>query len=402
MMSKEANELKSTGIICEYDPFHKGHEHQIELLRQSGTDTVVCLMSGNATQRGGLAVADKYTRAAAALASGADLVLELPFPYSSASAEYFADAGVSLLNSLGVDELNFGSESGDIEGLTKIAKVTAKAEFDLTYRKILEADPTVGTARAYSEAYKALTGHELAGGPNDILAFAYIRSALRLKSDIKLTTVKRIGAGFSDTVLKTGEYPSATALRRAFSSGELDRAFEGLPEGSKEVYRTAKEQGRFPADMSKLDAAMLSFFRLCDPTSLENIADTSGGIGGRLISAARSSTSFDEMLKEAATKRYTDARLRRAALFCLTGVTAEDLRERPCYTTLLAADLRGREFLSERKSCGLKIVTKPSDAPLCRQRELSERLDSLFVQTLPKPRRADDFLRRSPKISEND
>ncbi len=394
--------MRSAGIICEYDPFHKGHEYQIKSLRESGVDTVVCLMSGNATQRGGLAVADKYTRAAAALASGADLVLELPFPYSSASAEYFAAAGVCLLDSLGVNELNFGSERGEMELLKSVAEVTATSEFDAAYRNMLEADPTVGTARAYADAYRELTGHELAGGPNDILALSYIKAALRSRSELELTTVKRTGAGFSETELRANEYPSATALRRAFAMGDFDKAFEGLPNGSARVYERAAEQGAFPTDMSKLDAAVLSFFRLCDPASLENIAEASGGIAGRLCSSARTATSFEEMLERAATKRYTDARLRRAALFCLLGVTVDDLRTAPIYTTLLAADRRGREFLSKHKNCGVRVVTKPSDAPMCRQRELSERLDSLFVQTLPKPLGADEFLRRSPKISEND
>ncbi len=394
--------MKSAGIVCEYDPFHRGHEHQIKLLRESGVDTVVCLMSGNATQRGSMAIADKYTRAAAALASGADLVLELPFPYCSASAEYFAAASVCILDSLGVNELNFGSESGDIELLTCIAETTAGAEFDATYRRLLADDPTVGTARAYADAYKALTGQVLLTGPNDILALSYIKAALRSRSELKLTTVKRIGSGFSDTELRENEYPSATALRRAFASGEFERAFGELPQGSAKVYRKAAEQGSFPTDMSRLDAAILSFFRLCGPTSLESIAEASGSIAGRLISSAKRSTTLEELLQKSATKRYTDARLRRAVLYCLLGVTLDDLRRPPAYTTLLAADKRGCEFLSEHKNCGIKIVTKPSDAPHCRQRELSERLDALFVQTLPKPLAADEFLRCSPKISEND
>ncbi len=402
-MSKEARKhMSSAGIICEYDPFHLGHEYQIKQLRERQIDTVVCLMSGNATQRGGLAIADKYTRAAAALASGADLVLELPLPYAISSAEYFAAAGVCLLDALGVDELNFGSESGDTELLRKAAAVTASEEFDVIYRRILENDATVGTARAYSEAYEEMTGKGLPGGPNDILAMSYIKAALRSRSELVLTTLKRSGMGFSDDRLKENTLPSATALRRAFAEGESDRAFEGMPCGSAEVYRAAKEQGLFPTDMSKLDPALLSFFRLCDPNALSDIAEASGGISGRLISSARSARSFCELLEIAATKRYTDARLRRVALYCLLGVTGDDLRTPPAYTTLLAANRKGRRFLSEHRSCGVKIVTKPADAPMCRQRELSERLDALFVQALPKPLAADDFLRRSPKISEND
>ena len=113
--------MKTVGIVCEYNPFHNGHAHQIELLRQNGFELVVCAMSGNFTQRGELAIADKYTRAESAVRCGADIVVELPFPFSSFSAEGFSRAGVHILSSLGVDTLSFGSESADLTLLSRAA-----------------------------------------------------------------------------------------------------------------------------------------------------------------------------------------------------------------------------------------------------------------------------------------
>ncbi len=395
--------MRSIGIICEYDPFHLGHERQIKLIRERCEDArVVCLMSGNATQRGSFAITDKYTRAAAALSSGADAVLELPFPYSASSAEFFAAAGVCLLDALGVDEINFGSESGDLEALFKIAEILMSEEFELKYREKTKTDTSCGAARAYAESYFELTGKELTNGPNDLLALAYIKAALRSRTDVKLTTVARVGAGFNQVELKEEQYPSATAIRRSFTANEFEKALSHLPDGSAEVYRNAAERGACPTDTSKLDSAILSFFRLCEPTELEKFAEASGGVAARLASASREAVNTREMLERASTKRYTDVRLRRAVLFCLLGVTPNDLRATPAYTTLLAANRKGREFLSKRRGCGITIVTKPSDAPLCRQRELSEKLDSLFVQTLPRPQEAGSFFRLSPKISESD
>lgn len=401
--TKGDDQVKSVGIICEYDPFHLGHERQIKIVRErDDSAAVVCLMSGNATQRGGFAVADKYTRAEAALSSGADAVLELPFPYSSGSAEFFAAASVCLLDALEIDELNFGSESGDIEELCRAAEILLDPSFEAEYVARLDKDSSCGTARAYAETYLAIAGRALTGGPNDILALNYIKAAMRSQSEIQLTTTKRVGSGFSETRLTENEFPSATAIRRALAEKDFERAFSFMPKGSAQVYRRAAEQGVFPADASRLDAAILSFFRLCEPSELEGFAEAGGGVAARLSSAARESVSIDEMLSRTATKRYTDARLRRAMLFCLLGVTPDDLRSTPSYTTLLAANRRGREFLSSRRNCGIKIVTKPADAPACRQRQLSEKLDSLFVQTLPKPLAADAFFRCSPKISESD
>ena len=112
------------GIICEYNPFHNGHLYQIEKIREEfGADTnIIAIMSGNYVQRGGVAIADKGLRAKCAVLSGVNLVLELPFPFSMSSAEYFAKSAVHILDSIGcIDYISFGSESGSIEELNKTA-----------------------------------------------------------------------------------------------------------------------------------------------------------------------------------------------------------------------------------------------------------------------------------------
>ena len=143
--------MKTIGIICEYNPFHTGHHHQLDSVKRDGA-AVICLMSGNSTQRGELAITDKFTRAECALASGADLVLELPFPYCSSSADYFAGAGVALLHALSVDEINFGSESADRERLLAAARASATEEFDCLCKEMLESKKHLGAAEAVAWA----------------------------------------------------------------------------------------------------------------------------------------------------------------------------------------------------------------------------------------------------------
>ena len=74
--------MHASGVICEFNPFHNGHAYLLSRMReQVGEDgCVVCLMSGRFVQRGEPSIADPYLRARMALAGGADLVLELPFP----------------------------------------------------------------------------------------------------------------------------------------------------------------------------------------------------------------------------------------------------------------------------------------------------------------------------------
>lgn len=401
--AKGGDGVKSVGIICEYNPFHKGHLRQISLLRERGdVDTVVCLMSGNITQRGELACTDKYTRAEAALLSGVDLVLELPYPYSAASAEFFAAAGVCALDAVGVDEINFGSESGDADRLKAMAEATSTEAFSKLYASILEKSPELGSAAAYEMACREAFGGEFFGQSNDLLALSYFRAAHRARIETPLTVIKREGADYSETDIGRFEYPSATGIRRLFESGEFEKAFAYMPNEAADVYRAAYKNSSFPTDMSKIESAVLSFFRLTDPETLDGIAEASGGVAQRLCGAARKATDLGSFFELAATKRYTDARLRRAVIFCMTGVRADDVRSTPEYLTLLAANEKGRRFLSERKANGIKTVTKPADAPDGRQKLLSRRADELYTLTLPKPCASDIYMRCSPKISEKD
>ena len=117
--------MKISTLICEYDPFHNGHEYMLRQMRNNGSDCIIACMSGNYTQRGEPAIIDKHSRQESAIKGGADLVLELPSVYACAGAERFAFGGVYILESLGIaDELFFGSECGDIKTLKTAAFAT--------------------------------------------------------------------------------------------------------------------------------------------------------------------------------------------------------------------------------------------------------------------------------------
>lgn len=384
--------MKTVGIICEYNPFHTGHLHQINLAKKDGDTAVICLMSGNATQRGEFALTDKFTRAAAALSSGADLVLELPFPYSASSADYFASAGVTLLDSLGVDEINFGSESADAEALRAAAEVTSSAKFASAYEKKLEDHPALGTARAY---FDTLADLGLGGSisPNDILGISYFRAAYRSDCDAKLTVIRREGDGYNSSVSSGKSHPSATAIRASLKKGDRS-ALSLMPPAAAKIL-----EGAPLTDPERISSAVLSFFRLADGEELSRFAEAGGGLSHRLCAAAQKATSLEEFYAEAASKRYTDARVRRAALNCLLTVTPDDLRTPPAYLQLLAANSRGRKILAGlKKSSALPIVTKPADAPECRQTELSRRLDALFTLAFSPSKSAAEYIKTTPFI----
>ena len=393
--------MKTVGIICEYNPFHSGHAYQIEQIRKQNADAViVCLMSGHATQRGELAIADRYSRAAMAISGGANVVLELPYPYSAASAAYFAGAGVAILDALGVNELSFGCECTDVVLLHRAASLTRTKEFWDCIRD-RQKDGEGSAAAYFAELQARLSDTDYCFLANDILALEYMRAILAIESDMKPMPIHREGSDYRAQETEVGKHPSATAMRALLLQNNND-ALLFTPNSSRNVLESAISEDLAPADMKRTDTAILSFVRLQDPKAMAQIAEMQGGLSHRLHDAAMRACSVEEMLMLASSKSYPTARLRRAILYAMTGVTTADLATPPAYVSLLAADAAGRELLRHWKgNTPIPVVTKSADAfgisqVASRQASLSLALDALFALTLPRVRPADFFVKQSP------
>ena len=140
--------MKISSLICEYNPFHNGHKYMLEKMRENGCEYIIACMSGNFTQRGDLAIFDKYSRTGTALENGVDLVIELPVTYACATAEKFAFGGVFLLKSVGcVSDIYFGSECGDISLLEHTANILDSPELSDRIKKYLSLGQTFAKAR---------------------------------------------------------------------------------------------------------------------------------------------------------------------------------------------------------------------------------------------------------------
>jgi len=398
--------MRVAAVIAEYNPFHNGHRFHIDAIRRDlGEDTaVVAIMSGSFTQRGEAAVADKWTRAACAIEGGVNLVLELPFPYSLSSAEFFARAGVCIADALGVaDTLSFGSECGDLSALSKAAENTSCEEYRKTLSDLLNASPEKGYARAASEAYRRLYGEDSAFvcTPNDILAAEYLR-ALSVYGGMKPHTVRREGSSYHETDLRPNAYPSATALRLAMKEGVLTE--DTMPYGAYALLRRAIDCGSAPCDGERLFPAVLSSFMLNRPFAPDAIHDAKGGLYHRLRRYADEATSLSSWIALSETKKYTRARLRRALWYSFFGVTSSDVSEPPAYTQLLGADDVGLTLLKRiRKTTAIPILTKPSDTDgltvqARRKKQLADTADKLFLQTMPSPLPPATALRGRPYL----
>ena len=210
--------MRIVGIIAEYNPFHQGHAYQIKKVRElTQADFILVSMSGNFVQRGAPAMFDKYTRAHAALLSGADLVLELPVSIATGSAEAFARGGVRLLHDTGiVTDLCFGSECGDLSSLERLAAFLAEepTDYKLHLQDGLKQGLSFPAAREQAVRFSDPSlPAELLGMPNNLLGLEYLKALHLYGSSIRPFTIQREGSGYHDTDVSSGQYSSASSIR---------------------------------------------------------------------------------------------------------------------------------------------------------------------------------------------
>lgn len=348
-----------SAVICELNPLHDGHRYVFSKAKEN-SDILIAVMSGNFVQRGETAVYHKYKRAEAALSAGADLVLEIPFPFCASSAEFFAAAGVRIAESIGSNVLYFGSECGDINALKNAGSVLDSEE----YRAAMIVGRSASLRADLLKKYAPELPGSLLNSPNDILAAEYCRRA-----KIETVAIKRIST------------ESASAIRKRTIGG---------------------------SDSDMLDPYKLMELEYIHFRTLRNnkheYAECGGGVFERLYNTAFSTTSPGEWFDAVKTKQYTNSRLRRAALYVLCSVTPEELKREVLYTNVLGANTKGREYLSAiRKKCDFCVITNNSEkkntsADVKNQIELSDHADSIY-ELIAKEKEAAFFLKQHPVIT---
>jgi len=364
--------MTTVAVICEYDPFHRGHQLQLDLIRKTfGADTtIISLMSGDVVQRGRLALYAKHTRAEAALACGSDLVLELPAPYACASAEAFARGAVEILNGLGgIDILCFGSETGDLASLTKAAEVIASPAYLTALREAPEEESHMRNAEA---VFRSLVGDGFPTLPNDILGVEYLSALSTCQAAITPFTYRR-----------EADYSASEARRILTAGGEASSL---LPEDAMAIF------SKVPlTQTAAYDAVALYTLRSTPPSILETYYAMNGGVAGLLKHRAEEATSVEELIALCTSRKFSAARLRRGILAAVLSYTTEQIYAPPRFTRLLGANNRGRCYLSAiRKTATLPIVTKPADGlslegEAGRQFETSLRADQLMALVRHEP-----------------
>ncbi len=326
----------TVGIVCEYNPLHLGHLRQIQAIRQEfGPETsIVCAMSGNFVQRGAPALFDKSIRAEAAIACGADLVVELPVTAALSSAEGFAAGGVRLLSQI-CDVLCFGTETGTSESLWDTAQALLDQRFSPLLRQALDSGISFPAAREAALKDMGLSGAPLCQ-PNDILAVEYCKAILSQNARLAIFPIHRPGSYHAEEPDR--ENPSATALRSRMLAGEdwEDYVPADVVALFSQAPRHALEAG---------ERAILGKLRTMSEAEFEALPYGGEGLWRKLMHASRRENSLEDIFTAVKSKRYTRTRLQRMVMCAFLGLTREDMVRPLPYARVLAFHDRGRSLL---------------------------------------------------------
>lgn len=370
----EVIHLSVLGVIAEYNPFHNGHLYHFNTSMDiTQAEYSVCVMSGNFVQRGEPAIADKWARTRMALRAGVDLVIELPVVYCCSSAEIFAYGAVNILNSLGVvDCICFGSESGNIDVIEKIADILTSEppEFKGYLKEYLSEGRSYPLSRAKSvirymnhDCHLNLNEKSVERmllSPNNILGIEYIKALRILNSKIKPVTIKRLDSEYNNASLNT-LMPSASGIRMHIKDYGLTGLEKFMPEYSIDILEDEFEQGRGPVFFDNFTQAILCMLRNSSVQSLSSLMDVNEGLEYR-IKKASIGGSIDDIIDAIKSKRYTAARIKRILIHSLLGIQKTDFLQLkpncgPQYIRVLGFSEKGRKILSIIKNvCPIPII----------------------------------------------
>lgn len=365
------SKMKIGGIIAEYNPFHNGHEYQIEEFKSKyGISHLIVAMSGNFIQRGGPAVIDKYSRCDMALSGGVDLVIEIPAYFCTQTAEIFARGGIVLFDSLNcVEELCFGSENDDIKLMKKSAQIlyenNAKFKESLSnYLKMGDSFP-IAREKSLREYIEKNTDYKVDDNfykkSNNILGIEYLKELIRLESNINPVTIRRIGNSYN-SINTSGYFSSATSIRKLIEKENFCEIRDFVPNYSYEILEKYKKFGcLFLDEQDFFENICIEVLR--NSNKLNTYFDIKNGLENSILKKTLSSEDICDLIDELSSPTYTRNKIRRSLFNILLGVKNSDLNKiknikyMP-YMRVLGFNKRGIEILGEiKKNSNVDIVT---------------------------------------------
>lgn len=312
------------GIITEYNPFHNGHKLHIEKSKkETNSNYCIVVMSGNFSQRGEPTLFDKYLRTKMALLNGADIVLELPLTFATASAELFALGAVDILDKTGiVTNICFGSENGNIDNFLEVANILSNEplEFKQNLTHFLNEGLSFPKARINALEKTLNKNIDFLNEPNNILSIEYLKAINKLNSKIIPKTIKREKANFHSNKIN-GNIASATAIRYAFFNSEYNNVKKVVP---KNCFDLIEDMSPFNTPTLDDYTNILKYIlKTSNIENIKNIADITEGIENKILENVNS-MSITNLIENIKSKRYPYTKLQRAILHIILNITKND------------------------------------------------------------------------------
>lgn len=394
-----------TAVICEYNPFHKGHKYQINEIKKSSPDTtVLCIMSPNFVQRGSAAIYDKYTRAHSALLSGADIVLSMPQCFALLSAEGFARCGVKIASLMGATSLAFGVENDDEEVLKNIAKTLALPEFEKALSEEIKKAPSESFPKNREKALLRFLRKEEAlfiREPNNILAVEYIKAINDICPDMEIKPIKRVGNGHLDNS-NVGEYISASGIRQTLKSGE-----DILPYLPLETHSIIKDSKEF--DMAKYHDFLYSALTTSDYEKIFNACGNKE-LTDIVFASAKKFPTYSDFRSSLSRKKHPETKIDRVLTNVLLNLKFDSfLHETPSYANVLAINHKGRKVISNLEkdsplillSRGAQYKRHLKNSDFKKQVEYELMADRIYSRCFKNPCGEEYFINKKTIISED-
>lgn len=331
------------GLIAEYNPFHNGHQYQINKIKEKYPDSIlIAVISSSYTQRGDISVLNKWEKASIALDNQVDIVVELPFVYATQSSDIFARGAIEILNKLKVNKIIFGTERDTLEELILLADTQIKSK---EYNKLVKKYQNEGLnyATSTNKALEDLTNIKVST-PNDLLALSYIREIKQKNYNIEYENIKRTIPYHSGQIEEN--IASASAIRKQYQEGK--KISNLIPYSPNKLYKISMSM-YYP---------ILKYKILSEDKNLKKYQTVEEGIENRIIKYISESNTYEELINNIKTKRYTYNRISRMLLHILTNFTKEEAKNiKVDYIRLLGFNERGKNYLNKiKKTLDLPIV----------------------------------------------
>ena len=301
---------KIIGIVAEYNPFHNGHLYQIKKIREKYKDaTIVVVSSSSFTQRGEISLLNKFDKTKVALNNGIDLVIELPYVYSTQSSDIFASAAIKILNYLKINTLCFGTERDNIDDIKICAQTQLNnPEYDILVKKYLNDGFNYPTA--LNKALKSLVNIEITE-PNELLALSYIKEIISNKLNIDIFNIKRTN-DYHDIESNESIVSASNIRNKLINNIDIK---DKVPSDVYDILKNIKFNNKYFEFLK---------YKINSESDLEKYLDVDEGLSTRIRNAINESNNLEELIQNIKTKRYTYNKISRMLNHILCSFTKDE------------------------------------------------------------------------------